>query len=431
MNRENSFKLFQKAKLNIPGGVNSPARAFNAVDTFPAFITEAKGSKITDCDGNRFIDYVCSWGTNIVGHANEEVLEALQEAAKKGLSFGATTEAEIELADLILSALPGMEQLRLVSSGTEACMTALRLARGYTQKSKIIKFQGNYHGHSDSLLVEAGSGVATLGIPASKGVTKESVQNTLVAVYNDINSVKELIENNPREVAAIILEPIVGNSGYITPHSRFLSELRQLCDQEGIILIFDEVMTGFRVAWGGAQVTFKITPDLSTFGKVIGGGLPIGAIAGKKSIMEQLSPVGDVYQAGTLSGNPVAVACGIKTLDIMKRPNSYEKLSSYQEKLTQGIRKAAKKYDLPVQSNGQGGLFGMSFSSKPVQNYQEATACDERSFLTFFREVFHNGLYWPPSRFEACFNCLEHDENDLEMSLEIIKKAFSKLLLKG
>ena len=419
--------LFKRAQKLIPGGVNSPVRAFTAVDTFPAFIARASGSKLYDVDGNAFVDYVCSWGANIVGHAHPEIVAAVTETAQNGMGFGAPTEYELALAEKILAALPGMEQLRLVTSGTEACMTALRLARGYTNRCKFIKFAGNYHGHSDSLLVNAGSGPAAHSISSSKGVVPNLIKDTLTAEYNSSQAVKDLVFAHKGEIAAIILEPVVGNSGFILPNSSFLNTIRQICTDEGILLIFDEVMTGFRVAWGGAQTIFGIQPDLSTLGKVIGGGLPIGALAGRAEIMSLLSPCGEVYQAGTLAGNPIAVSCGLKTLEILERAASFPKLASYQEQIVAGISKLAIKHCLPLQASGLGGIFGIFFSEHPVANFADAKKSCQKSFQEFFGTMFASGIYLPPSRFEACFVSLAHDSSDLSNTLSAVDHSFAQI----
>ena len=419
-----SSKFFLRAQNLMPGGVNSPVRAFKSVNMTPIFIKKGSGSKIYDTDYNEYIDYVGSWGPLILGHSNPEIVKTLQQVIKNGTSFGAPTEGEIFFADYICNAVPSVEMIRLVNSGTEAAMSALRVARGYTGRDKIIKFEGCYHGSVDSLLVQAGSGAMTLGIPDSPGVPNNFVELTLQAKYNDIQSVNNLLENNYQEIAAIILEPIAGNMGMIPPEKGFLNGLRELCDREGILLIFDEVMTGFRVDFGGAQNLFGIVPDLSIFGKVIGGGLPLGAYGGRQDIMLKVAPAGPIYQAGTLSGNPLAVAAGLKTLEILGEQKPYSELSKKTSWLIDELQSSAKIAGIPIQTQAIGGMFGLFFSSEPVRNYQDALKTDKEQFTHFFRSMLKQGVYLAPSPFESFFVSTEHSDEDLERTSLAIRKAF-------
>jgi glutamate-1-semialdehyde 2,1-aminomutase len=411
-----SRKLFAEASKVIPGGVNSPVRAFKSVGGDPLFIAKASGSKLWDVDGNEYIDYVGSWGPAILGHAHPEVLKAVAQAAENGLSFGAPTEQETDLAKYIQLALPSMELIRFVSSGTEACMAALRVARGFTRRSKILKFEGCYHGHGDMLLVKAGSGAATLGTPDSLGVTQGVANDTLTVPFNDLGGTAALFEMN--EIAAVIVEPIVGNSGFIRPREGFLEGLRELCTKHGALLIFDEVMTGFRVAWGGAQALWNITPDLTTLGKVIGGGMPLAAYGGRRDVMSMVAPVGPVYQAGTLSGNPVAVACGLATLKILKSGDSFKKLSSTSRSLTEGLTKIASNYNLNFTADCEGGMFGFFFNADKVYNFSDAKKSDVERFRKFFWGMLDQGVYLAPSAFEAGFVSTAHTEHDITLTLE-------------
>ena len=420
-----SSKFFSRAQNLIPGGVNSPVRAFKSVNMTPIFIQKGSGSKLYDTDGNEYIDYVGSWGPLILGHSNPEVVSILQQVIKNGTSFGAPTEGEILLADYICNAIPSVEMIRLVNSGTEAAMSALRVARGYTGRDKIIKFEGCYHGSVDSLLVQAGSGAMTLGIPDSPGVPKNFVELTLQAKYNNLQSVISLVEDNFQEIAAIILEPIAGNMGMIPPEKGFLNGLRELCDREGILLIFDEVMTGFRVDFGGAQNLFGIVPDLSIFGKVIGGGLPVGAYGGRQDIMLKVAPAGPIYQAGTLSGNPLAVSAGLKTLEILGEQNPYSELSQKTSWLIDELQFSAKIEGIPIQTQAIGGMFGLFFSSKPVKNYQDALTIDKEQYSRFFRSMLEQGIYIAPSPFESFFLSTAHSDADLEKTSSAIRKAFA------
>ncbi len=419
-----SSKFFLRAQNLIPGGVNSPVRAFKSVNMTPIFIKKGSGSKIYDSDDNEYIDYVGSWGPLILGHSNPKIVKTLQEVIKNGTSFGAPTEGEILFADYICNAVPSVEMIRLVNSGTEAAMSALRVARGYTGRDKIIKFEGCYHGSVDSLLVQTGSGAMTLGIPDSPGVPNNFVELTLQAKFNDLQSVINLLENNFQEIAAIILEPIAGNMGMIPPEKGFLNGLRELCDREGILLIFDEVMSGFRVDFGGAQNLFGIVPDLSIFGKVIGGGLPLGAYGGRQDIMLKVAPAGPIYQAGTLSGNPLAVAAGLKTLQILGDQKPYSELSKKTSWLIDELQSSAKTAGIPIQTQAIGGMFGLFFSSEPVRNYQDALKTDKEQFTHFFRSMLKQGIYLPPSPFESFFVSTAHSDGDLERTSSAIRKAF-------
>ncbi len=419
-----SSKFFSRAQNLMPGGVNSPVRAFKSVNMTPIFIKKGSGSKIYDTDNNEYIDYVGSWGPLILGHSNPEIVKTLQQVIKNGTSFGAPTEGEILFAEYMCNALPSVEMIRLVNSGTEAAMSALRVARGFTGRDKIIKFEGCYHGSVDPLLIQAGSGAMTLGIPDSPGVPNNFVELTLQAKYNDLQSVINLLENNFQEIAAIILEPIAGNMGMIPPEKGFLNGLRELCDREGILLIFDEVMTGFRVDFGGAQNLFGIVPDLSIFGKVIGGGLPLGAYGGRQDIMLKVAPAGPIYQAGTLSGNPLAVAAGLKTLEILGEQNPYSELSKKTSWLIDELQSSAKIAGIPIQTQAIGGMFGLFFNSEPVRNYQDALKTDKEQFNRFFRSMLKQGIYLAPSPFETFFVSTAHSDGDLERTSLAIRKAF-------
>ena len=418
-----SKQLFSRAQQRIPGGVNSPVRAYKSVNMSPLFITHGKGSKIFDADGNEFIDYVGSWGPLILGHAHAEVVRKLEETIRKGTTFGAPTEGEILLAEMVCEAVPSVEMLRLVNSGTEASMSALRVARGYTGRDKIIKFEGCYHGSVDPLLVQAGSGAMTLGIPDSPGVPSAFVELTLQAKFNDLDSVIKLTEENSMEIAAVILEPVAGNMGMIAPDPGFLQGLRDLCDREGILLIFDEVMCGFRVDYGGAQNIFGIVPDMSIFGKIIGGGLPVGAYGGRQDIMLQVAPAGPIYQAGTLSGNPLAVTAGWATLEILKEQNPYADLGQKTAWLSSEFKTAAESAGVPIQTQAIGSMFGFFFSDTPVHNYQQALMTDTERFSKFFRSMLKQGIYLAPSAFESLFVSTEHSEEDLERTAIAFRKA--------
>lgn len=429
MNILQSEKLFKEAQKYIPGGVNSPVRAFKSVGGNPLFIKEGKGSKFFDADGNEYIDYIGSWGPHLFGHNPPFIIEALNEAIKHGTSFGAPTEIEIEMAKLITELVPSVEKVRMVNSGTEATMSAVRAARGYTGREKFIKFEGCYHGHADYFLIKAGSGALTLGVPTSPGVTKGNAADTLLAQYNNINTIKDLIINNKNEIAAIIIEPIAGNMGVIKAEDNFINELRSICDEEKIVLIFDEVMTGFRVAKGGAQEILGIKPDLSTFGKIIGGGLPVGAFGGKAEIMDKIAPVGPIYQAGTLSGNPLAMNAGFAALTYIKNnPNIYdllEKKSKYlADGFTNNLTKIGKKYAL----NRVGSMMCMFFTEHEVINFQTAIKSDTSLYGKYFHNMLENGIYLAPAQFEALFVSTAHSYEDLDKTIEAHHNSIAKIV---
>ncbi len=422
-----SQELFQKALRLMPGGVNSPVRAFRAVGGDPVFIAGGKGSSIADVDGGNYIDYVLSWGPLILGHCHPEVVEALARVIETGTSFGACTAAEVELAERLREAYPSIERVRLVNSGTEATLSALRVARAATGRDKILKFEGCYHGHGDSLLVKAGSGVATLGLPDSPGVPRALAELTVTLPFNDPAALEEAFRVHGNQLAAAIIEPVVGNSGCIPPHAGFLEKLRKLTAEQGTVLILDEVMTGFRVAYGGAQELYGIQPDLATLGKIIGGGLPVGAYGGKASLMDWVAPAGPVYQAGTLSGNPLAVAAGLKTLEILRRPGTYEQLEVIAEKLASGLAAAAAKVGVPLTVNRVGSMFTCFFTSDPVTDYASAKRSDTVKFACFFRSLLEGGVYFPPSQFEAAFVSTAHSEADVTLTLAAATKAFDEI----
>lgn len=409
----------------MPGGVSSPVRAFKSVGGEPVVFDKVKGAYAWDVDGNKYIDYVGSWGPAIVGHANDEVLKYLEEIMQKGTSFGAPGPLENVLAKEVIAAVPSVEMVRFTNSGTEACMGMLRLVRAFTGRDVVVKFDGCYHGHADSFLVQAGSGVATLGLPDSPGVPKGATKSTMVATYNDLNSVEELLKAN--EVAAVILEPVVGNSGFIAPTKEFLVGLRELTKKYGALLVFDEVMTGFRISYGGAQQYFGITPDVTTMGKVIGGGLPVGAYGGRRDIMELVAPAGPMYQAGTLSGNPLAMAAGLKTLEILRRPGSYEHLEKMSAKLINGIIAAGKAHGHAICGGNISGMFGIFFTDGPVRNFAEASKSDTKKFGKWHRMMLERGVYLAPSQYEAGFMSLAHTEADIDKTIEIAKEVFALL----
>jgi len=411
----------------IPGGVNSPARSFKGVGGDPVFLERGSGSRVYDVDGNSYIDYVCSWGPLILGHAHPEIVEVIREVSARGTSFGAPTVQETEMARQVVEAVPSLEMVRMVNSGTEAVMGALRLARGYTGRGKILKFTGCYHGHSDSLLIKAGSGVSTLGLPDSPGVTTGTARDTLSAPYNDLGAVNKIFAEQGEEIAAVIVEPVAGNMGVVPPKTGFLEGLRELCTRYGCLLIFDEVMTGFRISYGGAQEYYGVIPDLTALGKIIGGGFPVGAYGGKKEIMELVAPSGAVYQAGTLSGNPLAMAVGIRTLQILSRSSSYKELEQKAEMLTRGLQEAADVYGLPVQLNRVGSMFSLFFTGEEVYDFSSAAASDLERFKVYFRTLLENGVYTAPSQFEAGFLSLSHSEEDIEKTLEKASLAFKAL----
>jgi len=424
--------LFERAQKTIPGGVNSPVRAFRQVGGTPRFITKAKGPYFWDAENKRYIDLIMSWGPMIVGHANPEVVEAVQKAAETSFSYGAPTEGEIELAERICALMPSVEQVRMVSSGTEATMSALRLARGYTGRDLIIKFEGCYHGHADSLLVKAGSGLLTFAdstqnAPSSGGVPQDLVKHTLVLPYNDVAAIEEVFKKQGDQIAAVIIEPIAGNMNLIKPSTEFLSVIRNLTSKYGSVLIYDEVMTGFRVALGGAQSLQGITPDLTCLGKVMGGGMPMAAFGGKKEIMSKLAPLGSVYQAGTLSGNPVAVAAGLKTLEIISRAGFYECLTGQTEKLMRGLKQAAEKANIPFAVDSVGGMFGFYFTSQIPTSYEAVTQSDIEAFKKFFHLMLEEGVYLAPSAYEAGFTSITHDNEVVNAIIAAAESSFKKL----
>lgn len=417
-----SEQLFTLAQQLIPGGVNSPVRAFGSVGGTPRFIQEANGSFIKDVDGNQYIDFIGSWGPMILGHNHPEICNAVIETAKKGLSFGAATELEVQMAELITSIVPSIEMVRMVNSGTEAVMSAIRAARGYTKKDKIIKFAGCYHGHSDAMLVKAGSGVMTAGIPDSAGVPAGCAQDTLTAIYNDIDSVRVLFEKYPNQIAAVIIEPVAANMGVVCPQTDFLQQLRTLCDQYHSVLIFDEVITGFRLGIDGAQGWFHVTPDLTTYGKIIGAGMPVGAYGGKREIMETVSPLGPVYQAGTLSGNPVAMAAGITQLTILKEnPQIYQYINSLGTKLRNGFQSIFTEAGLPFTVNGIGSLNCLFFTKQPVTDYASAKTADTVMYAKYFKHMLNHGIYLAPAQFEAMFISNAHTEQEIDTVLSVAK----------
>jgi len=427
MNVSKSKKLFDAAQKVIPGGVNSPVRAFRAVGGQPLFIDRAEGAYVWDADGNRYIDYVLSWGPLILGHANPQVVQALQQAAKRGTSYGAPTALETELAELVCDMVPSAEQVRFVNSGTEATMSVLRLARAFTGRDKIIKLQGNYHGHADFLLVQAGSGVATLGLPDSPGVPQGTVQDTLTAPFNNLEAIEMLFKQQGEQIAAIILEPVAGNMGVIPPVEGYLEGLRQLCDQYGTLLIFDEVMTGFRVGLGGAQEHYGVTPDLTALGKVIGGGLPVGAYAGRQKIMQTVAPAGSMYQAGTLSGNPLAMTAGIETLKALREPGVFDGLVKDATRLCEGIGAAAEAAGIPVFQTQVGTMFCTYFVDQPVTDWDSASMSNTQLYARFFRAMLERGVYLAPSQYEAGFFSTAHTREILVATVQAAQTAFKEL----
>ncbi len=422
-----SQKLFNHSQLLIPGGVNSPVRAFRSVGGTPLFIKRGRGSQIWDADGNVYIDYVGSWGPMIAGHAHPEVVKAVQQTAERGLSFGAPTESELEIASLLVKLVPSMDMVRLVNSGTEATMSAIRVARGFTGRSKIVKFEGCYHGHADGLLVKAGSGALTFGQPSSAGVPAEVAAQTLVLDFNDETSVNDAFARSGSEIAAVIVEPVVGNANLIAPKAGFLQLLRDLCTQHGAVLIFDEVMTGFRVALGGAQALYGIKPDMTTLGKVIGGGMPLGAFGGRRDIMQCVAPLGPVYQAGTLSGNPVAVAAGLAMLRIVQTTGFYDKLSATAYALCKGLSEAAAARHIAFCAQHVGGMFGLYFRASVPQTYTEVMECDKERFNQFFHSMLAEGVYLAPSAYEAGFVSSAHTTADIEKTVAAANKALAAL----
>lgn len=423
-----SSELFTAAQKHIPGGVNSPVRAFKGVGGDPVFFKRAKGSYVYDEDDNQYIDYVGSWGPMIVGHAHADVLKRVQDTMQNGLSFGAPTELETQMADKVCELVPSMDMVRMVSSGTEATMSALRLARGYTGRDKIVKFEGCYHGHSDSLLVKAGSGALTLGVPTSPGVPAALAELTITLSYNNIEEVKNTFKEMGEQIACIIVEPVAGNMNCIPPVPGFLEGLREVCDEYGSVLIFDEVMTGFRVSLGGAQGFYNIKPDLTTLGKVIGGGMPVGAFGGKREIMEQIAPLGPIYQAGTLSGNPVAMAAGLATLNMIALPGFYEALTKKTETLVKGLEERATKANIPLTTNQAGAMFGFFFTEeKNITTFEQVSACDAERFKKFFHGMLEEGIYLAPSAYETGFVSSMHSDDDIAKTLDAAEKVFSNL----
>ncbi|MBI5057181.1 MAG: glutamate-1-semialdehyde 2,1-aminomutase [Nitrospirae bacterium] len=427
LNQKKSKALFEKAKRIIPGGVNSPVRAFKAVGGVPLFIQSAKGSKIYDVDGNEFIDYVLSWGPMILGHSHPTVIKALQKACERGTSYGAPTPLETELAQMIRKAYPSMEIVRMVNSGTEATMSAIRVARGFTGRDKAIKFEGCYHGHADGLLVKAGSGAMTFGVPDSPGVPKDYARNTITVPYNDLNAVKKVLEQSAKNIACVIIEPVVGNIGCVLPKPGFLEGLRRLTKKYGVILIFDEVMTGFRVSYGGAQKAFKIKPDMTCLGKVIGGGLPVGAYGGREDIMRMVSPDGPVYQAGTLSGNPLAMTAGIETLKIISKPDTYKQLMTKSAALEEALRDAAKRAGIKTKFYRAGSMFCTYFTDTEVVDYATAKKADAQKFAQFFRKMLERGINLAPSQFEAGFMSLAHSTADINKTARAAFESFKEI----
>ncbi len=427
MDTRKSEQLFKKAKKYMPGGVNSPVRAFKAVGLTPLMINKGQGSKIYDVNDNQFIDYVGSWGPLILGHAHPDVVKEICMAAQDGTSYGACCEKEIELAQLVCEAFPTIEKVRMVNSGTEATMSAVRLARAYTGRDKIIKFEGCYHGHGDTFLIKAGSGMLTSGVPTSPGVPKSFVEQTLICKYNDLESVKKAFMQFGPNIAAVIVEPIAANMGLVLPKAGFLEGLREITRLYGSLLIFDEVISGFRVCYGGVQTLNQIKPDLTTLGKIIGGGLPVGAYGGKKEIMDRVAPEGDVYQAGTLSGNPLAMAAGIATLRKLQETSFYEELESMAYRLTDGLHSVLQAHDLEYSINRTGSMFSVFFSDQEVNDYESVLTCDTVKYASFFRELLQAGIYFPPSQFEVCFVSGSHTINDVDKTIQAVGQALDKI----
>jgi glutamate-1-semialdehyde 2,1-aminomutase len=425
-NTDNSRKLFEQSQRVIPGGVNSPVRAFRAVGGTPIFFSRGQGAYLWDADGNKYIDYVGSWGPAVLGHAHPEVVRAVQERAAMGLSFGAPTELELEMAERIVALVPSIEQVRLVSSGTEATMSAIRLARGFTGRARIIKFEGCYHGHGDALLVKAGSGALTFGNPSSAGVPAEVAAHTLVLNYNDTEELAKTFAQIGNEIACVIIEPVAGNMNFVMPSREYMNTLRELCSKHGSVLIFDEVMTGFRVGLGGAQTHFGIAPDLTTLGKVIGGGMPVGAFGGRRDIMAHLAPLGGVYQAGTLSGNPVAVAAGLKTLELIARPGFFDALGARTKRLVDGLVVAGRQSGAAFSGTSLGGMFGLFFSAEIPVNYAAVMRADRERFNRFFHAMLKRGIYLAPSAFEAGFVSAAHTDADVASTIGLAREAFAE-----
>ncbi|WP_076542495.1 glutamate-1-semialdehyde 2,1-aminomutase [Shewanella sp. UCD-KL21] len=424
-----SEALFEQAKQTIPGGVNSPVRAFNGVGGSPLFIEKADGAYIFDADGKKYIDYVGSWGPMILGHNHPQIRQAVLDAVENGLSFGAPTELEVKMAEKVIEMVPSMEQVRMVSSGTEATMSAIRLARGFTNRDKILKFEGCYHGHADCLLVKAGSGALTLGQPSSPGIPEDFAKHTLTAVYNDLDSVRAIFEQHPEAISCIILEPVAGNMNCIPPVAGFLEGLRTICDEFGALMIIDEVMTGFRVSKSGAQGHYNVKPDLTTLGKVIGGGMPVGAFGGRKDVMQFIAPTGPVYQAGTLSGNPIAMTAGLAQMDALCQDGLYDELAAKTKRIAEGFKAAADKHGIPLNINYVGGMFGFFFTedTSPITSFDQVTKCNMEHFRNFYHLMLDEGVYLAPSAYEAGFLSMAHGEEELEMTLAAADKAFAAL----
>ncbi len=427
MDHTRSHDLFTRAQAVMPGGVNSPVRAFKSVGGEPFFVERAEGAYLFDADGNRYIDYVGSWGPMIVGHNHPKVLEAVIETARRGLSFGTPNPLEVTMAERISQLIPSCEMVRMVNSGTEATLSAIRLARGATGRARIVKFEGCYHGHGDSFLVKAGSGALTFGVPTSPGVPKALADLTLTLPYNDFDAATALFDECGGDIAGLIIEPVVGNANCLPPREGYLQHLRELCTRHGTLLIFDEVMTGFRVALGGAQARYGVTPDLSTFGKVIGGGMPVGAYGGRRELMQQIAPAGPIYQAGTLSGNPVAMAAGLAMLDLVAEPGFHERLEATTHTLCDGLEAAARDAGVPFTTQRVGGMFGMFFSAEPVDTYAAAVACDTAAFNRFFHAMLERGVFLAPSAFEAGFVSSAHDDAVISATLEAASGAFAAI----
>jgi len=425
-NFSQSKDAYKEAINLMPGGVNSPVRAFKSVGLSPIFMESGKGSKIYDIDGNEYIDYVLSWGPLILGHADERVVAKLKEAAENGTSFGAPTVLENKITQEVINRVPSVEMVRMVNSGTEATMSAIRLARGYTGRNIILKFEGNYHGHGDSLLIKAGSGVATLGLPDSPGVPESIAKNTITVPYNDIDSVRTAFEHYGKDIAGVIVEPVSGNMGVVPPEEDFLKGLREITEENGTLLIFDEVMTGFRVGYYCAQGYFGVTPDLTTLGKVIGGGLPVGAYGGKREIMENIAPAGEIYQAGTLSGNPLAMTAGYETLRSLTK-ETYEEINQKIDKLVEGYKQAAKDYNIPLHVNRAGSMFGVFFTNEKVVNFETAQSANLDYFAQYYRAMIEEGVFLPPSQFEGLFLSTAHTDDDIEKTIQAVRTAFSKI----
>ncbi len=426
MKRQKSGKLFMEAQKVIPGGVNSPVRAFRAVGLDPLFVSRARGSKIYDAEGRVYVDYVSSWGPMILGHAHPKVRQAMSKALSRGWSYGAATELEVRLAQKISQAIPSMELLRMVSSGTEAAMSALRVARGFTGRDKVLKFEGCYHGHGDSFLVKAGSGAITFGIPDSAGIPAALAANTLTAPYNDLAAVQAIFEQNPSQIAGVIVEPVAGNMGTVLPREGFLKGLEGICRSHGALLILDEVITGFRLTYGGAQKIYGLTPDLTCLGKIIGGGMPVGAYGGRREIMEKVAPLGPVYQAGTLSGNPLAMTCGLATLAVLKDKAVYKKIDSLSRMLCQGLEAFFSRKGIPARINRCGSMFTLFFTGEEVWDYGSAKKADVGRYARYFQKMLQGGVWLPPSQFEACFLSLAHTPRDVERTLEAAEDALEK-----